>query len=51
MSDSPVMVVTGGSRGIGAGITRLAGERGYDVCVVYASAADRASLACSGVLE
>jgi NAD(P)-dependent dehydrogenase (short-subunit alcohol dehydrogenase family) len=36
------MIVTGGSRGIGAGIARLAGARGYGVCVNYAAAADRA---------
>lgn len=30
-----VMVVTGGSRGIGAATARLAGARGYDVCVNY----------------
>ncbi len=42
MSDSPIMIVTGGSRGIGSAIARLAGERGYDVCVNYTSAADRA---------
>jgi NAD(P)-dependent dehydrogenase (short-subunit alcohol dehydrogenase family) len=42
MADAPIMIVTGGSRGIGAGIAWLAGERGYDVCVNYAAAADRA---------
>ncbi len=41
---SPVIVVTGGSRGIGAATARLAGERGFDVCVNYvrdAAAAER----------
>jgi NAD(P)-dependent dehydrogenase (short-subunit alcohol dehydrogenase family) len=41
----PVMLVTGGSRGIGAATVWLAAERGYDVCVNYranASAAARA---------
>lgn len=42
MAGRGIMVVTGGSRGIGAAIARLAGERGYDVCVNYTSAADRA---------
>ena len=42
MSDAPIMIVTGGSRGIGAAIAGLAGERGYDVCVNYTAAADRA---------
>ena len=30
-----VMVVTGGSRGIGAATAHLAAERGYAVCVNY----------------
>jgi len=30
-----VMIVTGGSRGIGADICRLAAQRGYSVCVNY----------------
>lgn len=42
MSSKGVMIVTGGSRGIGAGIARLAGERGWSVCVNYTSAAERA---------
>lgn len=42
MSDRPIMIVTGGSRGIGAAIARLASKRGYDVCVNYTAAADRA---------
>ncbi len=32
---SQVVVVTGGSRGIGAATARLAGARGYDVCISY----------------
>lgn len=32
---TPVMLVTGGSRGIGAAIVRLAAERGYDVAFTY----------------
>ena len=39
MADTPagdqVMVVTGGSRGIGAAIARLAAARGYRVCLSY----------------
>ncbi len=42
MAKAPVMIVTGGSRGIGAAIARLAGQRGYDVCVNFAASADRA---------
>lgn len=37
-----VMIVTGGSRGIGAAIARLAGRRGYKVAVNYRQAKDRA---------
>ena len=37
----PVMLVTGGSRGIGAATARLAAQRGWDVCVNYVR--DRAS--------
>src|SRR5689334_15215378 len=32
-----VLIVTGGSRGIGAATARLAAQRGYAVCVNYAS--------------
>src|SRR5437870_10192703 len=32
-----VMIVTGGSRGIGAATARLAAQRGYAVCVNYRS--------------
>ncbi len=42
MASKGIMIVTGGSRGIGAGIARLAGRQGYDVCVNYTAAADRA---------
>jgi NAD(P)-dependent dehydrogenase (short-subunit alcohol dehydrogenase family) len=37
-----VMIVTGGSRGIGAAIARRAAERGFDVAVNYVRARDRA---------
>ncbi len=37
-----VLIVTGGSRGIGAEISRLAGARGWSVCVNYAAAEDAA---------
>ena len=39
-----VMIVTGGSRGIGAATARLAAERGYAVCVNFVSN-ERAALA------
>ena len=32
---SKIMIVTGGSRGIGAATARLAAERGYRVCISY----------------
>ena len=37
-----VMIVTGGSRGIGAEIARLASRQGYDVAVNYSASRDRA---------
>jgi NAD(P)-dependent dehydrogenase (short-subunit alcohol dehydrogenase family) len=39
---SGVLVVTGGSRGIGAAVCRLGAERGYAVCVNYVGQAARA---------
>ena len=39
---SGVMIVTGGSRGIGAAISRRAAQAGFDVCVNYVRAKDRA---------
>lgn len=39
---SPIMLVTGGSRGIGAAIARLAAQRGYDVALTYTSKPDEA---------
>lgn len=38
----PAMIVTGASRGIGAGIARKAAAAGYAVCVNYAASAERA---------
>ncbi|UWU13735.1 SDR family oxidoreductase [Rhizobium sullae] len=37
MSDAPVLLVTGGSRGIGAAVSRLAARQGWRVAVNYAS--------------
>jgi NAD(P)-dependent dehydrogenase (short-subunit alcohol dehydrogenase family) len=34
---SPVIIVTGGSRGIGAATAKLAAARGYDICLNYRS--------------
>ena len=38
-----ILLVTGGSRGIGAATARLAAARGYDVCVNYRINKDAAS--------
>ena len=46
---SEVMIVTGGSRGIGAATARLAAERGYDVCVNYHRDADSAAAVVADV--
>ena len=40
---SGVLVVTGGSRGIGAAVSLLGAERGYAVCVNYVGQATRAA--------
>ncbi len=37
MTSSPVLLVTGGGRGIGAATARLAASRGYAICVNYLS--------------
>lgn len=39
---APVLLVTGGSRGIGAAVCRVAATRGWDVAINYAGRADRA---------
>ena len=45
----PVLVVTGGSRGIGAATARLAAERGYSVCLNYLRNADAAEAVAADV--
>ncbi|MBF7144733.1 MULTISPECIES: SDR family oxidoreductase [Pseudomonas] len=35
--DNPLMLITGGSRGVGAATARLAAARGYDVAISYVS--------------
>src|SRR5262245_43554064 len=39
----PVLLIAGGSRGIGAATARLAGARGYDVAVNYKSNSNAAA--------
>jgi len=39
----PVLLIAGGSRGIGAATAKLAGERGYDVAINYKSNANAAA--------
>jgi NAD(P)-dependent dehydrogenase (short-subunit alcohol dehydrogenase family) len=46
-----VMIVTGGSRGIGAATAALAAERGYDVCVNYVRDAAAAARVVEAVRE
>ena len=48
---SGVMIVTGGSRGIGAAISRRAAQSGFDVCVNYARAKDRAEEVVQDVIQ
>lgn len=43
------MVVTGGSRGIGAATCRLLASKGYDVAVNYRSGEDEARSVCDGI--
>ncbi|WP_108397038.1 SDR family oxidoreductase [Devosia submarina] len=47
--DRGVVVVTGGSRGIGAAIALLAAERGYGVVVNYAASRDAAEAVCGQI--
>ena len=47
---APVMLVTGGSRGIGAATARLAGECGYHVVVNYMSDAAAAELVVADIV-
>ena len=43
MADRKVLLVTGGGRGIGAAVVRLAAARGWDVAFTYAGNAARAA--------
>ena len=50
MSDR-VLIVTGGSRGIGAAVSRLAAARGWDVAVNYATNAEAADSVAASVRD
>jgi NAD(P)-dependent dehydrogenase (short-subunit alcohol dehydrogenase family) len=47
----PVVLITGGSRGIGAATARLAAERGYNVCVNYLRRRDAADAVIRDIEE
>ena len=49
MSAPGVLIVTGGSRGIGAATAKLAAERGYAVCVNYERDGDAAKAIVSAI--
>jgi NAD(P)-dependent dehydrogenase (short-subunit alcohol dehydrogenase family) len=50
VSQAPVILITGGSRGIGAATARLAATQGYDVAISYASN-EAAALAVAADVE
>ena len=50
MSGAPVLLVTGGSRGIGAAVCRLAASQGWRVAVNYASNKDAADAVVSDIV-
>ena len=51
VNDAPVIVITGGSRGIGAATARLAAERGYRVVITYRENAVAADAVVAAVRE
>ncbi|RUM09925.1 SDR family oxidoreductase [Rhizobium chutanense] len=51
MSDAPVVLVTGGSRGIGAAVCRLAARQGWRVAVNYASNRKAADAVVAAIVE
>ncbi len=50
-SRMPVALITGGSRGIGAATARLAGRRGYDVCLSYRADSDAAAAVVNELVD
>ncbi|MBX5183030.1 MULTISPECIES: SDR family oxidoreductase [unclassified Rhizobium] len=51
MSNAPVVLVTGGSRGIGAAVSRLAARQGWRVAVNYASNRKAADAVVAAIAE
>jgi NAD(P)-dependent dehydrogenase (short-subunit alcohol dehydrogenase family) len=51
MAGRKVLLVTGGGRGIGAAVARLASGRGYDVCLTYLGDAARAEGTAAAVRD
>jgi NAD(P)-dependent dehydrogenase (short-subunit alcohol dehydrogenase family) len=49
--DQPVIVITGGSRGIGAATAQLAASRGYAVCISYHSRKDAADALVGAIAQ
>ncbi|MBV1798115.1 SDR family oxidoreductase [Siccirubricoccus sp. G192] len=47
----PVMLVTGGGRGIGAAVVRLAAARGYDICLTFRGDVARAEATAAAARE
>ena len=51
MAHRPILLVTGGSRGIGAAVSRLAGARGFDVAVNFKQDARAAASVVDDVMK
>jgi NAD(P)-dependent dehydrogenase (short-subunit alcohol dehydrogenase family) len=51
LSSTPTVLITGGSRGIGAATALLAARSGWDVCFSYHSRADEANRICGRIRE
>ena len=47
----PVMIVTGGSRGIGAATAKMAAARGFSVCINYLRSHDQAEAVALGIRQ
>lgn len=49
VSQAPLILITGGSRGVGFATARLAAERGYDVAISYVANESAALAVTAGV--